>query len=34
MTARVSHIAAVELLFTREHDPVAKLAVLQFPQPG
>jgi NAD kinase len=34
MTARVSNIAAVELLFTREHDPVAKLAVLQFPQPG
>lgn len=34
MTARVSRIAAVELLFTREHDPVAKLAVLQFPQPG
>ncbi len=34
MTARVSNIAAVELLFTREHDPVAKLALLQFPQPG
>ncbi len=34
LTARVSNIAAVELLFTREHDPVAKLAVLQFPQPG
>lgn len=34
MTARVSRIAAVELLFTRAHDPVAKLAVLQFPQPG
>lgn len=34
MTARVSNIAAVELLFTREHDPVAKLAVLQFPQPA
>lgn len=33
MTARVSNIAAVELLFTREHDPVAKLALLQFPQP-
>jgi NAD kinase len=32
MTARVSNIAAVELLFTREHDPVAKLALLQFPQ--
>jgi NAD kinase/nicotinic acid mononucleotide adenylyltransferase len=34
MTVRVSNIAAVELLFTREHDPVAKLALLQFPQPG
>jgi NAD+ kinase len=34
MTARVSNIAAVELLFTREFDPVAKLAVLQFPQPS
>ena len=33
MTARVSNIAAVELLFSREFDPVAKLAVLQFPQP-
>jgi NAD kinase len=33
MVVRVSNIAAVELLFTREHDPVAKLAVLQFPQP-
>ena len=32
MTARVSNIAAVELLFAREHDPVAKLALLQFPQ--
>jgi len=32
MTARVSQIAAVELLFTQEHDPVAKLAVLQFPR--
>lgn len=32
LTARVSNIAAVELLFTREHDPVAKLALLQFPQ--
>lgn len=31
MTARVSREAAVELLFTDEHDPVAKLAVLQFP---
>jgi hypothetical protein len=29
----VSNIAAVELLFSREFDPVAKLAVLQFPQP-
>ena len=34
MTARVSNTAAVELLFTREHDPVAKLALLQFPEPG
>ena len=34
MRGRVSRIAAVELLFTREHDPVAKLALLQFPQPG
>lgn len=34
LTARVSHIAAVELLFTREHDPVKKLVVLQFPQLG
>lgn len=34
MTARVSHIAAVELLFAPAHDPVAKLAMLQFPQPG
>jgi hypothetical protein len=34
MTVRVSNTAAVELLFTREHDPVAKLALLQFPQPG
>jgi NAD+ kinase len=33
MTARISPTAAVELLFTHEHDPVAKLAVLQFPQP-
>lgn len=32
LTTRVSNIAAVELLFTREHDPVAKLALLQFPQ--
>ena len=34
MTARVSHIAAVELLFAPGYDPVAKLAMLQFPQPG
>jgi NAD kinase len=34
LTTRVSETAAVELLFTREHDPVAKLALLQFPQPG
>ena len=34
MTVRLSNVGAVELLFTREHDPVAKLAVLQFPQPG
>ena len=34
MTARVSHIAAVELLFAPAYDPVAKLAMLQFPQPG
>lgn len=34
MTARVSNIAAVELLFAPAHDPVAKLALLQFPQPG
>lgn len=33
MTARVSPVDAVELLFTHEYDPVAKLAVLQFP-PG
>ena len=33
MRARVSKIAAVELLFAHEHDPVAKLAMLQFPQP-
>lgn len=33
MSARVSQIAAVELLFARGHDPVAKLALLQFPQP-
>ncbi len=34
MTARVSNIAAVELLFEPAHDPVAKLAMLQFPQPN
>ena len=34
MTVRVSNIAAAELMFTREHDPVAKLATLQFPEPG
>ncbi len=34
MTARVSNIAAVELLFAPAHDPAAKLAMLQFPQPG
>jgi NAD kinase len=32
MTARVSQTAAVELLFAPEYDPVAKLAVTQFPQ--
>lgn len=32
MTARVSPTAAVELLFAPEYDPVAKLAVTQFPQ--
>ena len=31
MRVRVSKIAAVELLFAQEHDPVAKLAMLQFP---
>jgi NAD+ kinase len=34
MRVRVSKIAAVELLFAHEHDPVAKLAMLQFPQPS
>lgn len=34
MAVRVSNIAAVELLFAPEHDPVSKLAVLQFPQPS
>jgi len=32
MTARVSQTSAVELLFAPEFDPVAKLAVTQFPQ--
>lgn len=32
LTVRVSPVAAAELLFTREHDPAAKLAALQFPQ--
>ena len=31
MTVRVKSSEAVELLFTPEHDPVAKLALLQFP---
>jgi len=31
MTARVSATASVELLFAPEYDPVAKLAVTQFP---
>ena len=34
LTARVSRTAAVELLFAPEHDPVSKLAGLQFPPPG
>jgi NAD+ kinase len=34
MTAKVSDTAAVELLFAPEYDPVAKLAVTQFPQLG
>jgi NAD kinase len=34
MTAKVSETAAVELLFAPEYDPVAKLAVTQFPQLG
>lgn len=34
MTATVSTTAAVELLFAPEYDPVAKLAVTQFPQLG
>ena len=34
MTARFSPTSHVELLFTEEYDPVAKLAVLQFPQPA
>jgi NAD kinase/nicotinic acid mononucleotide adenylyltransferase len=32
LRARVSNAAAVELAFTRSHDPVAKLARIQFPQ--
>ena len=32
LTVRVSPTACAELLFTGEHDPVAKLAGLQFPQ--
>lgn len=32
ITAKVSDTAAVELLFAPEYDPVAKLAVTQFPQ--
>ncbi|MCU0702935.1 MAG: NAD(+)/NADH kinase [Fimbriiglobus sp.] len=32
MTARASDTAAVELLFAPEYDPVAKLAVTQFPE--
>jgi NAD kinase len=32
MTARVSQTSSVELLFAPEYDPVAKLAVTQFPQ--
>jgi hypothetical protein len=31
MTAKASDTAAVELLFAPEYDPVAKLAVTQFP---
>jgi NAD kinase len=34
MTAKASDTAAVELLFAPEYDPVAKLAVTQFPQLG
>ena len=34
MSARVSETAFVELLFAPEYDPVAKLAVTQFPQLG
>jgi NAD kinase/nicotinic acid mononucleotide adenylyltransferase len=33
MHARVSHIAAAELLFSPQHDPAAKLARIQFPLP-
>lgn len=34
MTIRISRVAAVELLFLPERDPVEKLAMLQFPQLG
>ena len=34
MTIRISRVAAVELLFLPERDPVEKLAMLQFPQMG
>jgi NAD+ kinase len=34
MTIRVSRTAAVELAFTRGHDPFAKLAQVQFPDDG
>jgi NAD+ kinase len=34
LKVRVSNIAAVELAFTRSHDPVAKLFRIQFPQSG
>jgi NAD kinase len=30
MTVRVSHIAAAELAFSSEHDPIAKLGTVQF----
>lgn len=34
MRARLSNIAAVELVFAPAHDPAAKLAQIQFPAPG